>query len=106
MALTSTDWIVIAIYLAMNLLISLYYRRRSSGSTEEFFVSGRNVCWWLAGTSMVATTFAADTPLLVAGLVAKKGISGNWLWGAQSLSCLITVSSFPPLSPPAGTLTS
>lgn len=62
MALTATDWMVIAIYLALNLLISLYYRRRSSGSTEEFFVSGRNVSWWLAGTSMVATTFAADTP--------------------------------------------
>ena len=68
MALTTTDWIVIAAYLLLNLLISLYYRRRSSGSTEEFFVSGRNVSWWLAGTSMVATTFAADTPLLVAGL--------------------------------------
>src|SRR5256885_4672759 len=83
MTLTSTDWIVIVIYLALNLLISLYYRRRSSGSTEEFFVSGRNVSWWLAGTSMVATTFAADTPLLVTGLVAKNGISGNWLWWAQ-----------------------
>ena len=71
MALTTTDWIVIATYLLLNLLISLYYRRRSSGSTEEFFVSGRNVSWWLAGTSMVATTFAADTPLLVAGLVAE-----------------------------------
>ena len=94
MALTSTDWIVIAIYLAMNLLISLYYRRRSSGSTEEFFVSGRNVSWWLAGTSMVATTFAADTPLLVTGLVAKNGIAGNWLWWSQCLSGMMTVFFF------------
>src|ERR1700737_1862789 len=94
MALTATDWIVIAIYLLLNLLISLYYRRRSSGSTEEFFVSGRNVSWWLAGTSMVATTFAADTPLLVTGLVAKNGISGNWLWWPQVLSGMMTVFFF------------
>jgi solute:Na+ symporter, SSS family len=94
MALTATDWIVIAIYLLLNLLISLYYRRRSSGSTEEFFVSGRNVSWWLAGTSMVATTFAADTPLLVTGLVAKNGISGNWLWWSQCLSGMMTVFFF------------
>src|SRR5436309_10678241 len=94
MALTATDWSVIAGYLLVNLLISLYYRRRSSGSTEEFFVSGRNVSWWLAGTSMVATTFAADTPLLVTGLVAKNGISGNWLWWSQCLSGMMTVFFF------------
>jgi SSS family solute:Na+ symporter len=94
MALTATDWIVIAVYLLLNLLISLYYRRRSSGSTEEFFVSGRNVSWWLAGTSMVATTFAADTPLLVTGLVAKNGISGNWLWWSLCLSGMMTVFFF------------
>jgi len=94
MALTATDWIVIAVYLFLNILISLYYRRRSSGSTEEFFVSGRNVSWWLAGTSMVATTFAADTPLLVTGLVAKNGISGNWLWWSLCLSGMMTVFFF------------
>jgi SSS family solute:Na+ symporter len=94
MVLTSTDWIVIAAYLLLNLLISLYYRRRSSGSTEEFFVSGRNVSWWLAGTSMVATTFAADTPLLVTGLVARNGISGNWLWWSQCLCGMMTVFFF------------
>jgi SSS family solute:Na+ symporter len=94
MALTAIDWIVISAYLLLNLLISLYYRSRSSGSTEEFFVSGRNVSWWLAGTSMVATTFAADTPLLVAGLVARNGISGNWLWWSQCLSGMMTVFFF------------
>jgi solute:Na+ symporter, SSS family len=94
MALTLTDWIVIAAYLLLNLLISLYYRNRSSGSTEEFFVSGRNVSWWLAGTSMVATTFAADTPLLVTGLVAKNGIAGNWLWWSLCLSGMMTVFFF------------
>jgi solute:Na+ symporter, SSS family len=94
MALNATDWIVISAYLLLNLLISMYYRRRSAGSTEEFFVSGRNVSWWLAGTSMVATTFAADTPLLVAGLVAKNGISGNWLWWSQCLCGMMTVFFF------------
>jgi len=94
MALNATDWIVVSAYLLLNLLIGLYYRRRSAGSTEEFFVSGRNVSWWLAGTSMVATTFAADTPLLVAGLVAKNGISGNWLWWSQCLCGIMTVFFF------------
>ncbi len=94
MVLNATDWIVVSAYLLLNLLIGLYYRRRSAGSTEEFFVSGRNVSWWLAGTSMVATTFAADTPLLVAGLVAKNGISGNWLWWSQCLCGMMTVFFF------------
>ena len=94
MVLTAIDWIVVAAYLILNLLISLYYRSRSSGSTEEFFVSGRNVSWWLAGTSMVATTFAADTPLLVTGLVAKNGIAGNWLWWSQCLCGMMTVFFF------------
>ncbi|HLK20976.1 MAG TPA: sodium:solute symporter family protein [Bryobacteraceae bacterium] len=94
MPLTSTDWIVIAGYLLINLLISVYYRRRASGNTEEFFISGRNVSWWLAGTSMVATTFAADTPLLVTGLVARQGIAGNWLWWGQCLGGMLTVFFF------------
>src|SRR5271155_5446200 len=94
MALTATDWIVIAAYLLLNLLISLYYRRRASGNTEDFFLSGRNVSWWLAGTSMVATTFAADTPLLVTGLVARQGIAGNWLWWGQCLGGMLTVFFF------------
>ncbi len=94
MPLTSTDWLVIGAYLLANLLIGLYYRSRSSGSTEEFFISGRNVSWWLAGTSMVATTFAADTPLFVSGLVARYGIAGNWLWWALCLSSMMTVFFF------------
>src|ERR1700760_4801315 len=105
MVLTTTDWIVIGVYLLLNLLISLYYRRRSSGSTEEFFVSGRNVSWWLAGTSMVATTFAADTPLFVTGVVAKQGISGNWIWWSQCLSGMMTVFFFARYWRRAGILT-
>jgi len=94
MPLTSTDWIVIVGYLLVNLLISMYYRRRASGNTEEFFVSGRDVSWWLAGTSMVATTFAADTPLLVCGLVAKSGIAGNWIWWGLCVGGMLTVFFF------------
>src|ERR1700720_2862601 len=94
MVLTATDWIVIAVSPALNLLISLYYRRRSSGSTEEFFVSGRNVSWWLAGTSMVATTFAADTPLFVSGVIATQGIAGNWIWWTSCLGGMLTVFFF------------
>ncbi len=105
MLLTPTDWIVIAVYLALNLLISLYYRRRSARSTDEFFVSGRDVSWWLAGTSMVATTFSADTPLLVAGLVAKNGIAGNWLWWSQCLCGMMTVFFFARYWRRAGILT-
>jgi len=94
MPLTSTDWIVIGAYLLINLLISIYYRRRASGNTEEFFISGRDVSWWLAGTSMVATTFAADTPLLVCGLVAKSGIAGNWIWWGLCIGGMLTVFFF------------
>src|SRR6478736_521603 len=105
MPLTVTDWIVIAGYLLINLAIGIYYRRRSGGTTEEFFVSGRNVSWWLAGTSMVATTFAADTPLLVTGLVARNGISGNWLWWNMVMSGILTVFFYARLWRRAGVMT-
>ena len=94
MPLTLTDWIVIIGYLLVNLAIGIYYRRRASGNTEEFFVSGRDVSWWLAGTSMVATTFAADTPLFVCGVVAKQGIAGNWIWWAFCVGGMLTVFFF------------
>src|ERR1700751_1609036 len=94
MPLTSTDWLVIIGYLLANLLIGVYYRRRASGNTEEFFISGRDVSWWLAGTSMVATTFAADTPLLVCGLVARQGIAGNWIWWGSCVGGMLTVFFF------------
>ncbi|HZT74685.1 MAG TPA: sodium:solute symporter family protein [Terriglobales bacterium] len=94
MFLTWVDWAAIAGYLLINLAIGVYYRRRAARGTEEFFISGREVSWWLAGTSMVATTFAADTPLLVSGLVAKNGIAGNWLWWSLCLSGMMTVFFF------------
>ncbi|MBF0406158.1 MAG: Na+:solute symporter [Candidatus Riflebacteria bacterium] len=97
MKLTLLDWAIIAGYFLINLLIGLYYRSRATKSTEEYFVGGRNVSWWLAGTSMVATTFAADTPLAVTGLVASYGIAGNWLWWNMLMSSMFTVFFFARL---------
>jgi solute:Na+ symporter, SSS family len=94
MSLTSVDWAVIVGYLLVNLAIGIYYRRRASGNTEDFFVSGRDVSWWLAGTSMVATTFAADTPLFVCGVVARQGIAGNWIWWGFCVGGMLTVFFF------------
>src|SRR5512146_1068926 len=97
MKLTGLDWIVVGAYFVFSLAIGLYFRKKASGSTDDFFVSGRQVTWWLAGTSMVATTFAADTPLAVTGLVATQGIAGNWLWWSLLLSGMMTVFFFARL---------
>lgn len=105
MQLQLLDWLVIVAYFAFNLLIGFYYRKRATGSVSDFFVSGRNVTWWLAGTSMVATTFAADTPLAVTGLVAKYGIAGNWLWWNLVASGMLTVFFYARLWRRAGVLT-
>src|SRR5689334_21628921 len=105
MNLSILDWTVIAAYFLFNLGIGIYYARRASGSTSEFFLSGRNVPWWLAGTSMVATTFAADTPLVVTGLVANNGIAGNWLWWNFVMSGMLTVFLYARLWRRAGVMT-
>ena len=77
--LGAIDWVIIGLYFLLSAGIGCYYTRRAGSSVREFFLSGRNLPWWLAGTSMVATTFAADTPLAVTELVAQHGIAGNWL---------------------------
>src|SRR5919109_2254781 len=105
MKITLADWLVVAAYFLANLLIGLYYRKRASASTGDFFVSGREVSWWLAGTSMVATTFAADTPLAVTGLVASQGIAGNWLWWNFVMSGMLTVFLYARLWRRAGVMT-
>jgi solute:Na+ symporter, SSS family len=97
MELTALDWVVIAAYFALNLGIGFFYMKRASGDVGEFFLSGRSVPWWLAGTSMVATTFGADTPLVVTGLIYNQGIAGNWLWWSFALSGMLTVFFFAPL---------
>jgi SSS family solute:Na+ symporter len=105
MQLTLLDWAVIVLYFLISLGIGLYYRRKATKSVSDFFVSGRNVTWWLAGTSMVATTFAADTPLAVTGLVARNGIAGNWIWWSMAFSGMLTVFFYSRLWRRAGVLT-
>lgn len=105
MKLTLIDWLVVVAYFALNIGIGLYYRRRATKNTDEYFVGGRKVSWWLAGTSMVATTFAADTPLAVTGLVALYGIAGNWLWWNMLLSSMLTVFFFARLWRRSGVMT-
>jgi SSS family solute:Na+ symporter len=105
MRLTLADWAVVAAYLLFTLLQGLYFRKRSSGSTADYFVSGRCAAWWLIGTSMVATTFAADTPLVVTGLVYRFGIAGNWIWWSMLPAGMMTVFLFARLWVRAGLLT-
>ncbi|MEM1042032.1 MAG: sodium:solute symporter family protein [Bacteroidota bacterium] len=105
MALTALDWLIVGGYLAFSLGLALYFYRRAGRSTGAFFLSGRNLPWWVAGTSMVATTFAADTPLAVTELVANEGIAGNWLWWYAALGALLTVFFFARLWRRSGVLT-
>jgi SSS family solute:Na+ symporter len=105
MRLTFADWLIVALYFLFNIAIGLYYKRRASRDTREFFLSGRNVPWWLAGTSMVATTFAADTPLAVTGMVARNGIAGNWLWWNFVASGMLTVFLYARLWRRSGVMT-
>ena len=105
MTFTLLDWSAILGYLAITLLLGLYFRRSAGQSAEDYFVSGRTVSWWLAGTSMVATTFAADTPLLVAGLVYTQGVAGNWIWWAFLPSGMMTVFLFARLWRRSGLMT-
>ncbi len=105
MQLNYIDFIVIALYFLFNLGVGFYLRKRATQSVSDFFISGRNVSWWLAGTSMVATTFAADTPLVVSGLVARNGIAGNWIWWSMAFSGILTVFFYAKLWRRAGVLT-
>lgn len=105
MQLTVSDWAAIAAYLLITLVLGLYFRRRSSRSTADYFVSGRRASWWLAGTSMVATTFAADTPLAVSGLVYTQGVAGNWLWWSSLPAGMMTVFLFARLWRRSGLMT-
>ncbi|NWF89738.1 MAG: Na+:solute symporter [Ignavibacteriaceae bacterium] len=105
MQLTYVDIVVIALYFLINLAIGLILRKKATSSVSEFFVSGGKAAWWLAGTSMVATTFAADTPLVVSGLIAKNGIAGNWIWWNMVFSGMLTVFFFAKLWRRAGVMT-
>jgi SSS family solute:Na+ symporter len=91
MRLTTLDWLIAAASVALCFLPALYVARRGSSSTTEFFASGRAVPWWLAGLSMVATTFSSDTPNLVTDIVRTSGVAGNWVWWAFVLTGMATV---------------
>jgi Na+/proline symporter len=103
--LSRLDWAVVALFFAVNVVVGFAFARRAGASTLDFFLSGRNVPWWLAGTSMVATTFGADTPLAVTGMVVKGGIAGNWLWWSSVASGMMTVFFFAALWRRAGVMT-
>jgi SSS family solute:Na+ symporter len=97
MQLNLVDWLFIIAYMVFSFGVGLYYSKRAGKSLSEFFVAGRNVSWFMAGTSLVATTFAADTPLVVCGLVRKGGIFENWLWWNAVLGTMMTVFFFARL---------
>ncbi|MCX8057511.1 MAG: Na+:solute symporter [Ignavibacteria bacterium] len=99
------DYAIIVIYFIFSFSIAIIYSKRAGKNTSEFFLSGRNLPWYLAGLSMVATTFAADTPLAVTELVAKNGVSGNWLWWNFVFGGLLTVFFFAKLWRRAGIMT-
>jgi Na+/proline symporter len=95
--LSGIDWWIVGLYMALTLAIGLWLARRASGGLVDFFISGRSLPWWLAGTSMAATTFSVDTPLYVSGLVARRGIAGNWEWWAFALSHVLLIYLFARL---------
>ena len=105
MALTPLDWIVLLPVVLVPIGIGLAASCGPGSNLRQFLLSGRDLPWWLAGTSMVATTFAADTPLAVTGLVAASGLAGNWLWWNAALGSMLTVFFFSRLWRRAGIVT-
>jgi len=105
MHLATIDWVIIISSFVLYLVIGLAYSRKASGSLDNFFLGGRNLPWYIAGLSMVATTFAADTPLAVAELVGTKGIAGNWLWWCFLAGGMLTTFFFANLWRRSGVLT-
>ena len=97
MNISPIDWAIVVGYILFALGLGIYFSKRAGKNINEFFISGRNLPWWLAGTSMVATTFAADTPLAVTGIVVNDGIAGNWLWWNAVLSGMLATFLFARL---------
>jgi Na+/proline symporter len=105
MQLQALDWLIVAASLAVCFVPALFFGKRSGKDTTEFFASGRSVPWWLAGLSMVATTFSSDTPNLVTDIVRRQGVAGNWQWWAFTLTGVATVFFFARLWRRSGVLT-
>ena len=97
MQLANIDYAIIVGFFILSLIIGILVAKQSGKSSESFFLSGRNMPWWLLGFSMVATTFAADTPGLVTQLVRENGVSGNWVWWAMLLTGMLTVFFYAKL---------
>ncbi|WP_106792213.1 sodium:solute symporter family protein [Aquimarina sp. Aq78] len=97
MVLTTLDYIIIASFFLTTLIIGVVVSKRSGKNTAEYFLSGRNMPWWLLGFSMVATTFSTDTPNLVTDIVRQDGVAGNWVWWAFLLTGLLTVFVYAKL---------
>src|SRR3954447_21046035 len=105
MQLHTIDWVIAFIAVAICFIPALFFGKRSGKNTAEFFASGRSVPWWLAGISMVATTFSSDTPNLVANFVRTQGVAGNWQWWAFTLTGVSTVFFYARLWRRSGVLT-
>jgi solute:Na+ symporter, SSS family len=105
MILHTLDWIIVVVSILICFVPALFFGKRSGKSTAEFFASGRSVPWWLAGISMVATTFSSDTPNLVANFVRTQGVAGNWQWWAFTLTGISTVFFFARLWRRSGVMT-
>src|SRR5512146_149425 len=105
MRLQLIDWIIVALSLGGCFIPALFFVWRAGRNTAEFFVSGRSVPWWLAGLSMVATTFSSDTPNLVTDIVRRNGVAGNWVWWAFVLTGIATVFFYARLWRRSGVMT-
>jgi len=105
MQLTGIDWTVVSLYGVVALTVGIIFARRAGKGTQEFFLSGRKLPWWLLGTSMVATTFSTDTPNLVTDLVRTGGVSQNWMWWAFLITGMCTVFFYAKLWRRSGALT-
>ncbi len=105
MRLQLVDWIIVVVSLLVCFVPALFFGKRAGRSTSEFFVSGRAVPWWLAGLSMVATTFSSDTPNLVTDIVRRNGVAGNWVWWAFVLTGVSTVFFYARLWRRSGVMT-
>jgi len=97
MILRSIDWVCIFVFFAISLVVGIIVSKKAGRSSSEFFLSGRNMPWWLLGVSMVATTFSTDTPNLVTDIVRQNGVSGNWVWWAFLLTGMLTVFVYAKL---------
>ena len=105
MQLSTLDWWVLALYGVTIMAVGLAFARRAGGGREDYFLAGRSMPWWLIGTSMVATTFSADTPNLVTDLVRSGGVSQNWVWWAFVITGMCTVFFYAKLWRRSGVLT-